>query len=176
MYFDPICTIKKPVPPFKRVKLFWVSVSVPAVDGIVALGKAITCSARSLSSIPKVALDTVAMLVWWNTGCFPAWEDGMSADSCFCFLFLLFWFILFLFFVFYCLHAISALMPLPVLAQKVPQASEKVGVADGHNKTQCIILSPYVIFFSWWKAIVPLTDLPETSKVVLNCWEMWFLR
>ena len=136
--------IKKPVPPFKRVKLF--SVSVPAVDGIVALGKAITCSARSLSSLPKVALDTVAMLVWWNTGCFPAWEDGMSADSCF-FLFFCFCLFYFCFFVFYCLHAISALMPLPVLAQKVPQASEKVDVADGHHKTQWIILSLYVIFF-----------------------------
>ena len=44
-----------------------VSVSVSAQDGIVALGKAHTCSAPSLSSLPKVALETVPIFAWLNT-------------------------------------------------------------------------------------------------------------
>ena len=44
-----------------------VSVSVSAQDGIVALGKAHTRSAPSLSSLPKVALETVPIFVWLNT-------------------------------------------------------------------------------------------------------------
>ena len=42
-------------------------VSVSAQDGIVALGKAHTRSAPSLSSLPKVALDIVPIFVWLNT-------------------------------------------------------------------------------------------------------------
>ena len=44
-----------------------VSVSVSAQDGIVALGKAHTRSAPSLSSLQKVALQTVPIFVWLNT-------------------------------------------------------------------------------------------------------------
>ena len=43
------------------------SVSVSAQDGIVALGKAHTCSAPSFSSLCKVALKTVPVFVWLNT-------------------------------------------------------------------------------------------------------------
>ena len=42
-------------------------VSVSAQDGIVALWKAHTYSTPSLSSLPKVALETVPMFVWLNT-------------------------------------------------------------------------------------------------------------
>ena len=42
-------------------------VSVSAQDGIVALGKAHTRSAPSLSSLPKVALKTVPIFIWLNT-------------------------------------------------------------------------------------------------------------
>ena len=51
-----------------------VSVSVSAEDGIVALRKAHTCSAPSLSSLPKVALKTVPMFVWLNTDHSPPWR------------------------------------------------------------------------------------------------------
>ena len=44
-----------------------VSVSVSAQDVIVALGKAHTRSTPSLSSLPKVALETVPIFVWLNT-------------------------------------------------------------------------------------------------------------
>ena len=44
-----------------------VSVSVSAQDGIVALRKANTRSAPSLSSLPKVALETVPIFAWLNT-------------------------------------------------------------------------------------------------------------
>ena len=43
------------------------SVSVSAQDGIIAHGKAHTRSTPSLSSLPKVALETVPMFVWLNT-------------------------------------------------------------------------------------------------------------
>ena len=46
-----------------------VSVSVSAQDGIVALGNAHTRSIPPLSSLPKVALETVPMFVWLNTDC-----------------------------------------------------------------------------------------------------------
>ena len=51
-----------------------VSVSVSAQDGIVALGKAHTRSARSLSSLPKVALETVPIFVWLNTDRSRPWR------------------------------------------------------------------------------------------------------
>ena len=51
-----------------------VSVSVSAQDGIVALGKAHTRSAPSLSSLPKVALETVPIFVWLNTDRSPPWR------------------------------------------------------------------------------------------------------
>ena len=44
-----------------------VSVSVSAQDGIVALGKAHTRSAPPLSSLPKVACETVSTFTWLNT-------------------------------------------------------------------------------------------------------------
>ena len=43
------------------------SVSVSAQDGIVAFEKAHMRSATSLSSLPKVALETVPIFVWLNT-------------------------------------------------------------------------------------------------------------
>ena len=44
------------------------AVSVSAQEGIVALGKAHTRSAPSLSSLSKVALVTVPIFVWLNIG------------------------------------------------------------------------------------------------------------
>ena len=52
----------------------WVSVSVSAQDGTVALGKAHTRSAPSLSSLPKVALETVPIFVWLNTDHSRPWR------------------------------------------------------------------------------------------------------
>ena len=51
-----------------------ISVSVSAQDGIVALGKAHTHSALSLSSLPKVALETVPIFVWLNTDRSRPWR------------------------------------------------------------------------------------------------------
>ena len=51
-----------------------VSVSVSAQDGIVALAKAHTRSAPSLSSLPKVALETVPIFVWLNTDRSRPWR------------------------------------------------------------------------------------------------------
>ena len=51
-----------------------VSVSVSAQDGIVALGKAHTRSAPSLSSLPKAALETVPIFVWLNTDRSRPWR------------------------------------------------------------------------------------------------------
>ena len=48
--------------------------SVSAQDGIVALGKAHTRSAPSLSSLPKVALETVPIFVWLNTDRSRPWR------------------------------------------------------------------------------------------------------
>ena len=50
-----------------RVTVSFSSVSVSAQDGIGALGKAHTRSAPSLSSLPKVALETVPIFAWLNT-------------------------------------------------------------------------------------------------------------
>ena len=50
------------------------SVSVSAQDGIVALGKAHMRSAPSLSSLPKVALETVPIFVWLNTDRSRPWR------------------------------------------------------------------------------------------------------
>ena len=51
-----------------------VSVSVSAQDGIVALRKANTRSAPSLSSLPKVALETVPIFAWLNTDRSRPWR------------------------------------------------------------------------------------------------------
>ena len=48
--------------------------SVSAQDGIVALGKAHTRSAPSLSSIPKVALEPVPIFAWLNTDRSRPWR------------------------------------------------------------------------------------------------------
>ena len=45
------------------MKVVFYTVSVSAQDGIVALGKAHMHSAPSLSSLPKVALETVPIFV-----------------------------------------------------------------------------------------------------------------
>ena len=50
------------------------SVSVSAQDGIVALGKAHARSAPSLSSLPKVALETVPAFAWLNTDRSRPWR------------------------------------------------------------------------------------------------------
>ena len=50
------------------------SVSVSAQDGIVALGKAHTRSAPSLSSLPKVTLETVPIFAWLNTDRSRPWR------------------------------------------------------------------------------------------------------
>ena len=52
-----------------------ITVSVfTAQDGIAALGKAHTRSAPSLSSLPKVALETVPIFVWLNTDRSRPWR------------------------------------------------------------------------------------------------------
>ena len=51
-----------------------VSVSVSAQDGILALGKAHTRSAPSLSSLPKVALEKVPIFAWLNTDRSRPWK------------------------------------------------------------------------------------------------------
>ena len=48
--------------------------SVSAQDGIVALGKAHTRSVPSLSSLPKVTLETVPMFVWLVTDRSRPWR------------------------------------------------------------------------------------------------------
>ena len=71
-------TVPHPTPPAfsghpEKMKVS-VSVSVSAQDGIVALGKAHTRSAPSLSSLPKVALETVPIFVWLNTDRSRPWR------------------------------------------------------------------------------------------------------
>ena len=51
----------------KKKKLSGVNFSVSAQDGIVALGKVHTRSSPPLSSLPKVALETVPIFAWLNT-------------------------------------------------------------------------------------------------------------
>ena len=51
-----------------------VSVSVSAQNGIVALGKAHTRSAPALSSLPKIALETVPVFVWLNSDRSRPWR------------------------------------------------------------------------------------------------------
>ena len=57
---------------------FSVSASVSAQDGIVTLRKAHTCSAPSLGSLPKVALETVPIFAWLNTDCSRPWGWNVS--------------------------------------------------------------------------------------------------
>ena len=45
-------------------------VSVSAQDDIIVLGKAHMHSAASIGSLAEVALETVPIIVWRNTGCF----------------------------------------------------------------------------------------------------------
>ena len=54
------------IPAF-AVDLFSFQFSVSFQDSIIALGKAHTRSAPSLSSLPKVAIETVPIFVWLNT-------------------------------------------------------------------------------------------------------------
>ena len=49
--------------------VYRVFASASAQDGIVALGKAHTRFGPSLSSLPKVALETVPIFAWLNTDC-----------------------------------------------------------------------------------------------------------
>ena len=52
--------------------LWWLTTmmtSVSAQDGHIALRKACACSVSISQSHPKVALETVSMLFWLNTGC-----------------------------------------------------------------------------------------------------------
>ena len=92
------------------------SVSVSAQDGIVALRKAHMRSSSSFSRLPKVALEKGAMLVWLNTDrsrprraqCRPL---PISLHSSF-------------------LQAISAVMRWLFHVQKVPAASEHLGLAN----------------------------------------------
>ena len=48
-------------------RLVRMTISVSAQNGILVFGKAHTCSAPSLSSLPKVAFETVPVFVWLNT-------------------------------------------------------------------------------------------------------------
>ena len=59
-----------------------VSVSVSAQDGIVALGKAHTCSTLSLSNLPKVALETVPIFAWLNTNRSQPWRVECWPNIC----------------------------------------------------------------------------------------------
>ena len=92
---------------FQLPSPFQVSVSVSAQDSIVTLGKAHTRSAPSLSSLPKVALETLPIFAWLNTY-FSTLEGRMSATS---FLHSSF------------LQAVNAVMLWLVCVEKVPQAS-----------------------------------------------------
>ena len=58
-----------------------ISVSVSAQGGIVALGKAHTRSAPSLCSLPKVALETVSIFVWFEHRSLSTLEGRMLAVS-----------------------------------------------------------------------------------------------
>ena len=100
-----------------------VSVSVSAQDGVIALGKTHTRSAPSLSSLPKVALKTVPIIIYLvEHRSFSTLEGRMSAAS-----FLQSSF----------LQAINAVMLWPVHGQKGPQASEHLCPAK--LQTRCHI-------------------------------------
>ena len=58
----------------KACKLFSHTIGASVQDGIVALGKAHTHSALSLSSLPKVALKTMPIFAWLNTDCSQPWR------------------------------------------------------------------------------------------------------
>ena len=98
------------------------SVSVLAQDGIVALGKAHTLSAPSLSSLPKVALENSTNICLVEHRSFSTLEGGMSVAS---FLRPSF------------LQAINAVMLWPVHGQKIPQASDHLCPAN--LQTRCDI-------------------------------------
>ena len=93
--------------PTHWLDLSTVSVSVSAQDGIVALGKVHTRSTPPLGSPPKVALETVPIILFARS--LSTLEGGMSAAS---FLHSSF------------LQAINAVMLWPVHVEKVPQALE----------------------------------------------------
>ena len=97
-------------------------VSVSAQDGIVALGKAHTRSAPSLSSLPKVALETVPVFARVEHRPFSILEGGMSAVS---FLHSSF------------LQAINAVMLWLVHVEKAPIACEHLNPAK--LQTRCDI-------------------------------------
>ena len=134
-----------------------VSVSVSAQDGIVALGKAHTRSAPSLSSLPKVALETVPIFVWLNTYRSRPWRVECRAAS---FLHSSF------------LQAVNAVMLWLVRAEKVPQASEHLCPAK--LQTRCDICSACqsVCPFIPTDSGVPRTVDPQKSlqpKTVHGC-------
>ena len=83
-----------------------VSVLVSVQDCIVALRKAHTRCAPSLSSLPKVALETVPIFAWLNTDRSRPWRAECRPLP------------------FSFLQAISAVILWPVHVQKVLQASE----------------------------------------------------
>ena len=58
----------------RKRQSFSFSFSVSAQDGIVALGKPHTRSAPSLSSLPKVSLETVPIFAWLNTDRSRPWR------------------------------------------------------------------------------------------------------
>ena len=97
------------------------SVSVSAQNGNIALGKAHTRSAQSLSSLPEVPFETVPIYLVEHRSS-STLEGGMSAAS---FLHSSF------------LQAINAVMLWPVHVEKVPQASEHLCPAK--LQTRCDI-------------------------------------
>ena len=127
-----------------------VSVSVSAQDGIVALGKTHTRLALSLSSLPKVALETVPIFAWLKHRSFSTLEGGMSAAS---FLHSSF------------LQAFSVVMLWLVHVEKVPQASEYLCPAK--LQTRCDICCACQ---SICQAIPTDFGVPRTADTQKSLW------
>ena len=142
---------------FQRVYYLLVSISVSAQAGIVALGKAHTCSTLSLSSLLKVALKTVPMFVRLNT-------DRSQPCRVECrplpFLTSLF------------LQVISAVMLWPIHVQKVPQALEHLCPAKLQTRCDICCACQSICPFIPTDSNMPMAVDPKKSlqlKTVHGC-------
>ena len=136
-----------------------VSVSVSAQDGIIALGKAHTCSTPPQSSFPKVALGPVPVFVWLRS--FPTSEGGMSATSILHSSFL---------------QAMSAVMLWPVHVQKVPLASEHLCLAKLQTKCDICCACQSLCPFTLTDSSMPRAVDPQKSlqpKTLHGCPEVF---
>ena len=140
---------------FNDASSFEVSISVSPQDGITPLGQAQTRSDPSLSSLPKVALETVPIFAWLNADRSRPWRVEYRPLPFSTPLFL---------------QTINALMPVQV--QKVPPASEHLCPAKLHIRCDiccaCQSICPYIPTDSG----VPRTVDPQESlqsKTVHGC-------